>query len=72
MLGCVEAVTGGIECAFGRLHRGQGVGERVLRRGQPAVQVGQLPDSLARRRAPSASNDDRKPPAPTTVDGAMM
>jgi len=29
------------------LHRGQGIGERILGRGQPAPQVSQLPDRLA-------------------------
>jgi hypothetical protein len=46
-LGRVETVTGGIERPFGLLHRGQGLGERVLGRGQPAPQVSQLPDRLA-------------------------
>jgi hypothetical protein len=38
-LGSVETVIGGIERAFGRLHLGQGIGERILGRGQPAPQI---------------------------------
>jgi hypothetical protein len=46
-LGLGEAVIGGIERAFCRLHRGQGIGKRVLGRAEPAPQLGQLPDRLA-------------------------
>ena len=46
-LGRVETVIGSVERAFRLLHRGQGIGERVLGRGQPAPQVGQLPDRFA-------------------------
>jgi len=46
-LGSAEKVLGGIERAFGRLHRGQGIGERILGRDLPAPQPGQLPDRLA-------------------------
>src|SRR5690242_15569284 len=45
-LGRAEAVLGGIEGAFGQLHRGQGIAERVLRRGQPVAQLRELPDRL--------------------------
>jgi hypothetical protein len=43
-LGRVEPVTGGIERTFGLLHRGRGFSEHILGRGQPAPQLGQLPD----------------------------
>jgi len=42
----VETVIGGIERAFRRLHRGQSIGGRLLG-GQPAPQLGQLPNRLA-------------------------
>jgi hypothetical protein len=45
-LGSAEPVLGGVEGAFGLLHRGQGSGERILGCGQPAPQPGQLPDRL--------------------------
>lgn len=45
-LGSSEPVLAGIERAFGLLHRGQGVGERILGCGLPAPQAGQLPDRL--------------------------
>jgi hypothetical protein len=32
--------------ALGLLHCGQGTGERILGRGEPAARVGQLPDCL--------------------------
>jgi hypothetical protein len=44
--GVVETVTGGVERAFGRLHRGQGSGEVLLGRGEPAAQLGELADRL--------------------------
>src|SRR5690348_6165232 len=34
-LGSLGAVTGGIECGLGTLHRGQGIGKRIL--GQAAI-----------------------------------
>jgi hypothetical protein len=46
-LGSAETVAGGIERAFGRLHRGQGIGARILGRGLPAPQLSQVPDRLA-------------------------
>ena len=46
-LGSAETVRGGIERAFGLLHRRQGTGERILGRALPAPQAGQLPDHLA-------------------------
>jgi hypothetical protein len=45
-------VTGGIKRQFGLLHRGQGIGERILGRRQPAPQVGQLLDRLAASQRP--------------------
>lgn len=50
-LGRIEPVAEGAESSLGPLHRGQGIGERILRRGQPAAQAGQLPHRLPRCRA---------------------
>ena len=53
VLGCVEAVTGGIERAFRRLHRGQGIGERQAELARIIIVVG-----LAQRPAIAAPRQE--------------
>jgi hypothetical protein len=45
-LGRIGPVAGRIKSFLGPFHRGQGIGERILRRGQPAAQAGQVPHRL--------------------------
>ena len=41
---CLLGFGGGVVCGFGSLHRGLGLGERILGCGQPAAQFRHLPD----------------------------
>jgi hypothetical protein len=44
--GRIGPVAGRIKSFLGPLRRGQGIGECILRRGQPAAQAGQVPHRL--------------------------